>query len=138
MQQQADEIQRLLETELPQEVVDAMYWLRWSYQAERAPEAFLFAWMVLEQLVGDEDRQATCRKCGKAVVCPEHGAHTYRSVSRSKIKELLAGYKIGNPAALVDLRHPLDLGTPQREVERSAVVRSEATAHPKLDPVPTL
>lgn len=107
MQQQADEMQRLLETEPPPEVVAVMYWLRWSYQAERVPDAFLFAWMALERLVGDEDREAVCRKCDKQVICPEHGAHIYRSVSASKIKELLVGHGVGNPAALLNLRHPL-------------------------------
>ena len=107
MQQQADEMQRLLGVELPQVIADAMYWLRWSYLAERAPEAFLFAWMALERLVGDENRHAVCPKCGKPVVCPEHGPHTYRSVSSSKIKKLLVRYGVGNPAALFDLRHPL-------------------------------
>jgi hypothetical protein len=107
MQQQADEIQRLLGVELPPDVPAAIYWLRWSYQAERAPDAFLFAWMALERLVGDEDRQAICRQCGKPVVCSEHGSHTYRSVSASKIKELLVRYEVGNPAALSGLRNGL-------------------------------
>ncbi len=120
MQQQAEEIQRLLGVELPQEVLDAMYWLRWSYQAERAPEAFLFAWMALERLVGDEERQAVCRVCRKPVVCPEHGAHTYRSVSPSKIKELLVRYDVGNPAALLDLRHPLVHGSLKFTFEKRA------------------
>jgi hypothetical protein len=50
MQQQADEIQRLLGAELSPDLVAALYWLRWSYQAERVPGAFLFAWMALDGL----------------------------------------------------------------------------------------
>lgn len=122
MDQQANEIQRLLEMNLPQEVVDALYWLRWSYLAERGPEAFLFAWMALERLVGDEDRQAVCRQCGNPVVCPEHGAHTYRSVSPSKIKEVLARYEVGNPKALLDLRHPLVHGSLKFTFEKRAIM----------------
>ncbi|MBI2360558.1 MAG: hypothetical protein HYV04_16920 [Deltaproteobacteria bacterium] len=120
MQQQADEIQRLLRLEPPPEVVDAMYWLRWSYQAEEAPPAFLFAWMVLERLVGDEDRKAVCRTCGKPVVCPKHGPHIYRGVSPSKIKKLLARYEVGNPQALLDLRHPLVHGALKFTLEKRA------------------
>lgn len=120
MQQQADEIQRLLGVELPQEVVDAMYWLRWSYQEELSPGAFLFAWMVFERLVSDEDRKAVCRKCGKPVVCPKHGPHIYRGVSPSKIKKLLARYEVGNPQALLDLRHPFVHGALKFTLEKRA------------------
>jgi len=111
MEPQANEIQRLLKIDLPQEVVDALYWLRWSYLAERVPEAFLFAWMALERLVGDEDRQAACRQCGKPVACTEHGPHTYRGASHAKVRELLARYQVGNPTALLDVRHPFVHGS---------------------------
>jgi hypothetical protein len=120
MQQQVDEVQRLLGAELPQDVLDALYWLRWSYQEELSPGAFLFAWMALERLVGDEDRQGVCRTCGNPVVCPEHGAHRYRSVSPSKVKDLLIRYGVDNPKALLDLRHPLVHGGLKFTVEKRA------------------
>ena len=120
MQQQVDEVQRLLGAELLQDVLDALYWLRWSYQQELSPGAFLFAWMALERLVGDEDRQGVCRVCGNPVVCPEHGAHRYRSVSPSKVKNLLIRHGVGNPKALLDLRHPLVHGGLKFTVEKRA------------------
>jgi hypothetical protein len=76
--------------------------------------------MALERLVGDEDRQGVCRVCGNPVVCPEHGAHGYRSVSASKLKDLLIRYGVDNPKALLDLRHPLVHGGLKFTVEKRA------------------
>jgi hypothetical protein len=89
LENHATEVQRLLDTDLPQQTERALSWLRWAYAARTVPEAFVFLQMVLERLAGEEDRESTCRQCGSPVSCPKHGRSTYRTVSRKIIEEML-------------------------------------------------
>lgn len=111
MKHQADEVQRVLASATPDDVDDALHWLRWSYLAERAPEAFVFGWMAVERLVGEEDREARCQQCGQPVVCLTHGQHSYRGVRSASLKAFLENHGVKKPNRLLDLRHPLVHGS---------------------------
>ena len=128
MKKRADDVQQMLEADRPTCVDDALYWLRWSDVASRVPEAFLFARMALERLVGEEERHAVCH-CGKPVMCPEHGAHTYRGVRPAAEKEFLRRHGIENADGLLSLRHPLVHGSLKFTFEKRVLMRE---AMPRL------
>src|SRR6266702_3322151 len=85
----ATEVQRLLNTALPQQTERVLSWLRWAYSAQTIPEAFVFLRMALEQLAGAKRRESTCHECQQPLQCPKHGISTYPSVDREKIKAIL-------------------------------------------------
>jgi len=103
----ATEVQRLLNTELPQQTERALSWFRWAYSAQTIPEAFVFLRMALEQLAGEKRRESTCQYCQQPLHCLDHGISTYPSVDREKIKEILDHPGVALSKAETRLRNKL-------------------------------
>jgi len=129
MKPQADEISRILLTPLNKSVQRALYWLRWSYCARTLPEAFLFVWMAIERLVGEEKRQSLCPKCKKPMKCEDHGENSFSSVSRDRIREFLERHQMRNIKSLLKIRDPLVHGSLAHNFAHRVIMRGEL---PKL------
>ncbi len=111
MEPSAEEVRRIIADQPDTAVRRALYWLRWAYCARTAPEAFLFAWMAVERLAGEEEVVARCSKCGSPVTCQEHGEHRYSTVPRPSIQALLERHGVPNIEILLKLRNPLVHGS---------------------------
>ncbi len=105
---QAEEMQRIIRDQLEATLRRALYWLRWTYSAKTAPEAFLFAWMALERLAGEQKIAAHC-DCGEPVTCPKHGERYYSTVPRASVKAILErhGVSVADIKTLLEVRNPL-------------------------------
>lgn len=111
MKETAEEVNRIIADQPDIAVRRALYWLRWTYNSGTLPEAFLFAWMALERLAGEQQVVARCSGCGEPVGCPKHGHHHYSTVPRSAIKALLERHGVANIETLLKLRNPLVHGS---------------------------
>ncbi len=111
MEQQAEEVRRILAHSPDIPVQRALYWLRWTYNARTVPEAFLFAWMAVERLAGEKQMVARCSKCQGPVSCKKHGEHRYSTVPRESVQALLERNGIKGMKGLLRLRNPLVHGS---------------------------
>ncbi|MBI4590538.1 MAG: hypothetical protein HY725_17040 [Candidatus Rokubacteria bacterium] len=125
MGSQAKEIRRILAEPTDTAVARALYWLRWTYNARTVPEAFLFAWMAVERLAGEQEVVARCAKCQKPVKCEEHGEHHYSTVPRSAVSALLKKHNVAGMKPLLGLRNPLVHGS----LEHNFMQRVEMKLH---------
>jgi hypothetical protein len=126
---QADEVRRVLAAPLDTSVRRALYWLRWSYCARSLPEAFLFVWMAIERLVGEEKGPSRCPKCKKPMQCEDHGENAFPSVSRDRIRAFLERHQVCNIQSLLGLRNPLVHGSLAHNFAHRVILRAEL---PKL------
>jgi hypothetical protein len=123
MDKQAEEVQRILRDQPHKDIQRALYWLRWSYNARTVPEAFLFAWMALERLAGEQRVPARCSKCGELTRCPKHGEQYYSSVPRAEIKAILERRGVANAMVLQKLRNPLVHGSLEHSFEHREIIK---------------
>jgi hypothetical protein len=122
MKAQADEVRRFLTEPPDTSVRRALYWLRWSYCARTVPEAFLFVWMAVERLVGEEQVPSRCSKCREPMKCDIHGESSHSSVQRDRIRELLERHQVGNIEPLLRLRNPLVHGSLEYSFAERAIM----------------
>lgn len=122
VENQAAEVQRLLASNPPRDLQRALYWRRWSSSARTVPEAFLYIWMVLERLAGEEERVAICRTCQEQVTCRTHGPHKYVSVTRESINALLDRHDASLSKHLLRLRNPLVHGSLEYNSEERRIM----------------
>jgi hypothetical protein len=123
MDKNAEEVQRIIHEQYNTDIQRALHWLRWVYNARTIPEAFLFAWMALERLAGEQLVLSRCSRCGKPVECPEHGEHHYSTVPRSAIKDLLERHGVPHTKALLKLRNPLVHGSLEHNFEQRIIIK---------------
>ena len=122
MENQAAEVQRLLASNPPRDLQRALYWRRWSSSARTVPEAFLYIWMVLERLAGEEERVAVCGICQEQVTCRTHGPHKYVGVTRESINTLLDRHDVSLSKRLLRLRNPLVHGSLEYNSEERRIM----------------
>lgn len=111
MERNAEEIQQIVRDQPDTNVHRTLHWLRWAYNARTVPEAFLFAWMAVERLVGEQKIVARCSKCQAPVKCDKHGEHSYSTVPRKSIEALLESHGMTGMKILLRLRNPLAHGS---------------------------
>ncbi len=129
MDTQADEVRRVLAAPPDTSVRRALYWFRWSYGARSLPEAFLFVWMAIERLVGDEKVPSRCAKCREPMQCAVHGESFHTSVQRDRVEEFLERYQVHNVKSLLKIRNPLVHGSLAHSFAHRVIMYAEL---PKL------